>query len=283
LETSALNRIAETRMWFEFKVVNQLFTAMGLCLPRLRDVANLISIRTRSIAVDLAEADSELLELALVCFNSYLRASLNARDPRTAYYVLSQYRLVAEALAARGDRKHVSAFARRLQYYGQLAFTMGQPFILEVCAYDLVQLVERALKSAPDMIDDLLSALLELDREIRSESQEESLLGVRRAQIQAAIILLEAGRQAEAVRVIDDLRAEPVERLGMLIAQLAGETESEYWELSPRGINFSYLGEERRALLPQIAAELGLQNLSASDGRGGEYPLLGSPGLTPAQ
>lgn len=40
----------------------------------------------------------ELLELCIRCFNSYLRTTINARDPRTTYYLMNQYRLLAECL-----------------------------------------------------------------------------------------------------------------------------------------------------------------------------------------
>ena len=37
--------------------------------------------------------------------NSYLRATLNARDVRTAYNVLNQYRLLVEAMLRGGARR----------------------------------------------------------------------------------------------------------------------------------------------------------------------------------
>ena len=58
----------------------------------------LIGINTQRIASELGPGFPELLELCLRSFNSYLRTTINARDPRTAYYLMNQYRIVAERL-----------------------------------------------------------------------------------------------------------------------------------------------------------------------------------------
>jgi hypothetical protein len=255
LEQSALDRIVERQSWFEYKVFSQFYAAVGLCIPKLREVANLISIKTRLLAEE-AKPDSALLELCLLSFNSYLRTTINARDPRTAYYILSQYRMVAEALAKQGATEHLETISKRFQFYGQLGFNTGQPFLLEVCAFDLVRLLECCLVSNDAAVDHLLDALLVLDQEIRSETQEASLAGVRKAQLHAATMLLESGDDARVDRVIADLKSETQLRINGLIKQLEQESDSEYWELTPRGINFSYLPPERRRHLQTVRTRL---------------------------
>jgi len=252
LEPSVLERITRNQTWFEYKVVTLLFTAFGLCIPKLRDVANLIGIKTRQLAVEVTPPSTPLLALCLNCFNSYLRSALNARDPRTTYYILSQYRMVAERLAERHDADNVAVIAKRLQFYGLLGFNTDQPFILEVCAYDLVQMLDRCIVVNSDSIDNILAALLELDRETRSETQEASLLGVRRAQIQAATLFLEIGDDARVDRIVADLQSEDTDRIERLIEQVQNETENEFWEMTPRGINFGFLPPQRRQHLPEV-------------------------------
>lgn len=259
LELSALERIVERRTWFEYKVFSQFYGAVGLCIPKLREVANLISIKTRWLAVEVAQPGSALLDLCLLSFNSYLRTTINVRDPRTAYYVLSQYRMVAEALAREGDTERVATISSRFKFYGQLGFSTGQPFILEVCAFDLVRLLDCCIGDADASVDCLLDALLQLDQEMRSETQEASLAGVRKAQLHAATILLESGDESRTDRVIADLRSETQLRISGIIKQLEQERDSEYWELTPRGINFGYLPPERRRHLQTIRARLNIE------------------------
>jgi hypothetical protein len=253
LETSALERIEQDRSWFEFKIFAQLHNAFALSLPRLRDVANLIAIRTRRLAVEVAADGSPLQHLCLTAYNSFLRASINARDPRASYYVLSQYRQVIEALLARRRTNAAELFARRVKFYGQLAFDSDQAFLLEVCAYDLVALMEHCeLPAQVATLAALVDALVDLDREITAQ-EEPSLLGVRRAQVKGAVLLLALGEEALARRITDDLASETPERIATLIAGLEADDEPHYWELSPRGVNFAYLEPAHRPLLANVA------------------------------
>ena len=124
--------------------------------------------------------------------------------------------------------------------------------MLEAAAYDVMHLVEHALDTDDDAVDKLLNVLLELDQEIKEESQEASLLGVRRSQIQIGAFLLMRGQHDRAMRVVDDLRTEKIERLERVRAALETDDRSEYWELIDRGTNFSYMPPERRPYLRDL-------------------------------
>ena len=256
LEDSAIQRINAQSLWFEYKIFSQLHATVDLVIPRLRDVTNLVSIRTRQVAVKAADHNPDLLSLSLIAFNSYLRATIRARDPRTAYYVLSQYRQTAEVLACKGCDDQVLEITRRLSFYAQISFEAGQPFILEVCAYDLVQLLEHCTEEQAAQVDAILDALLALDRPFRDDQQAATVAGVRRAQLRAAATLLQAGDDARADRVIVDLATETQLNVIELLDALARETESEYWELTPRGVNFGYLEPEQRAHLAEVRDRL---------------------------
>jgi len=256
LESRALDKIEQQRSWFEFKIFSQFHSAVALSVPRQRDVANLISIRTREFALRAAKEDRSLLELCTVSFNSYLRTTIRNQDPRTSYYILSQYRMVAEALMACDEADTVVEITRRFGFYGDLAFQLDQPFILEVCAFDLVQLLATGIDTADTYVNVILDALLELDRTVRMEHQEASLTGVRRAQIHAACLLLASGHSSRADRVVADLANEQQLRVQHLIDGLETEEESEYWELTPRGINFAYLKPTLRPHLETIRERL---------------------------
>jgi hypothetical protein len=256
LAPSALEDIDRERMWFEVKVFRQYLSLLGLCVPAIRDVANLISIDTRRLGTVAMHRHPALLSLSIRCFNRYLRTTINANDPRTTYYLMNQYRLLAEE-AIHAKLPDVAAeIARHFRFYGQLAHKMGQSFLLEVAAYDVVALIEEALRIESPLVDDVLSVLLELDQEIRSETQEESLLGVRRAQIGLATLLLTRGDDARVQRIVRDLRGEKRERLDRIRAALEAETRAQYWELEDRGANFWYLPPERRAALAPLFARI---------------------------
>jgi hypothetical protein len=244
--------IERERLWVEVKVFRQYLSLMAHCVPASREVANLIAIDTQRIGVEQGRANRPLLELVIRCMNSFLRTSINAADPRTSYYVMNQYRMLAEALMQDGLDEPVREIAGHLKAYGQLAHTRGQSFILQIAAFDLTSLVEASLERRPSLTDDLLSVVLEVDQEIRSETQEESLLGVRKAQLQLATLFAVRGDEVRARRICVDLAGERMVRLERLRRELEGETRERFWELEDRGVNFGYLPPERRAALARL-------------------------------
>ena len=252
LARSVLTEIQEQRLWLEVKVFRQYLSLMTHCVPDAREVANLIAINTHRIGVSAGKRNAELLGLCVRCFNSYLRTSINAADNRTSYYVMDQYWLMADALMHEGLDQPVREIAGHFKYYGQLAHKRGQSFLLEVAAGDLTRLVESSLDRAPALIDDLLSIVLELDQEIRSETQEDSLLGVRKAQLQLATFFVERGDETRARRVCRDLAGEKLPRLERIRKELEAEQRPHYWEFNERGLNFGYLPPERRARLSEV-------------------------------
>jgi succinate dehydrogenase hydrophobic anchor subunit len=249
---SVLAEVEEQRLWFEVKVFRQYLSLMTHCVPDAREVANLIAINTNRVGVQEGAANRDVLDLCIRCFNSYLRTSINAADNRTSYYVMNQYWGMSEALMREGADASVLEIAAHFKYYGQMAHKRGQSFLLETAAGDLTRLVESSLENAPRLADDLLTIVLDLDLEIRSETQEESLLGVRKAQLQLATLFSLRGDEKRARRICHDLAGERMPRLLRLRKELESEHRPHYWEFTDRGLNFAYLAPDRRARLEEV-------------------------------
>lgn len=256
LEPFAIARIEEDSAWLEVKVCRQYLLLMMLGTIQMRDICYLIAINTRRIAIDSIDTNGPLLQLCIRCFNSYLRSTVNSGDQRTSYYLLNQYRLIAESIDDDSNAEIVEEIARHIQFYGLLAYNAGQSFLLEVAAYDVMRLLETNVPKGSPAIDPLLALLLEFDQELKEEAQEESLLGVRRAQIQAATMFLDRGDVTRARAIADDLAGEDFSRLERVRSQLVAEDRAEYWELTDRGITFGYLEPRRRAHLDTLFAWL---------------------------
>lgn len=256
LAPSALEQINDEGTWVEVKIMRQYLSLMGHSVPNARDVANLIGINTERIATLSVERSPELLDLCIRCFNSYLRTTINARDPRTTYYLMNQYRLLAETLFEQKMNDRVMEVMDHFQYYGQLGYETGQTFLLEAAAHDIAQVLEQAVAKSSPLVDDLLALLLELDQEIKSETQEESLLSVRRVQIQVATLFLQLGDEERARRIAADLKDERLERLKRVHDALLVEERPQYWEFTDRSVNFAYLAPNRREYLGKLFAWL---------------------------
>jgi hypothetical protein len=249
--------IRAQRLWLETKVLRQYLALYGESLGGARDIASLIALETRQLGGESIGRHPGLLALVIRFFNSYLRAAVNARDQRTAYYVLDQYRQLGEAMLARGERARLLELADHLRFYGQLAYGMGQPFLLEAVAYDLARLVEGAVEAGRPEAEALLALFLQVDREPESPEQEERLRGVRRAQVQLATFFLARGDEPSARRIFEDMKDERAERLAAVRDELLAEERAQYWEFTDRGVNFAYLPPERRALLGRFFSWFG--------------------------
>jgi len=260
LAPSALDEIRDTQLWFEVKIMRQYLALMNQTVPESRDIANVIAIKTQRIGELAAERNPALLVLVTRCFNSYMRTTIRAGDSRTAYYIMNQYRLLAVALLNRQAFDAVTEIVEHFRYYATFSHELGDSFLLEVAAHDIVTLIEEAVSRKTPIVDDLLDQFLELDQEIRHESHEASLLGVRRAQLQLAAFFVESQDEPRARRIIDDMKDEKLERLQGIRETLMTEQRSQYWEFTDRGVNFSYLEPSLRPYLDTLFEWLAQNN-----------------------
>jgi Predicted membrane protein (DUF2254) len=259
MDPESLTDLEERRTWVEWKVMRQYLGIYNEALVAMRDINYLIAIDTRYIGEAAAEArDAELIQLVFRFMNSYLRATLNARDVRTAYNVLNQYRLLVEAMI-RG-RNSVAAVdgVRHMSYYGHVSFDMKLTFVTETVAYDVAALCQYANELKVPEEEDMLRLFLELDRPLRLSGQENALLGVRKAQVKLAAYYLTEGEVEKARRISRDMAGEPRERLLSIRHALETVTSKDFWEIIDRGRNFEYMPPAQRQSLAQFFSWLGL-------------------------
>lgn len=247
MSPKVLESVTERRYWLEMKILRQYQTLYSEALNRMRDMNYLIAINTRLIAeTALERGNAQLFDLSVKFFNTYLRATINAKDVRTAYNVLNQYRLLAEAALTYQNGRHAIELARYFKYYGGVSFNQKLPFILETAAYDLCSLNELAYETDSPAAKELLRIFLQVDRESESEEQESSLRGVRKAQVKLATFYLLKGEEALAREVFRDMSVEQPQRLASIRNELLAIKSSEFWEISDRGVNFDYLPPKRK-------------------------------------
>ncbi len=125
MDPESLHDLEQRRTWVEWKVMRQYLGIYNEALGSMRDICYLIAIDTRYVGEAAGEAkDEELMRLVLRFMNSYMRATLNARDVRTAYNVLEPVSFVGGGLsptrqrrAGRGGRRaHALLRARELRH-----------------------------------------------------------------------------------------------------------------------------------------------------------------------
>src|SRR5690606_4606035 len=132
MDPESLSDLEQRRTWVEWKVMRQYFGIYTEALQHMRDINYLIAIDTRYIGeAALATKDEELVRLVFRFLNSYLRATLNAGDVRTAYNVLNQYRLWIETMLRDGHSESALEGVRYMKYYGHVGFDIKLPFVTE--------------------------------------------------------------------------------------------------------------------------------------------------------
>ncbi|MBO6940742.1 MAG: DUF2254 domain-containing protein [Deltaproteobacteria bacterium] len=247
MSDEVLDAVTRRRIWFEMKVLRKYQTLYNEALNKMRDINYLVAINTRHIAEAALEVgNQELFDLVVKFFNTYLRATVNARDVRTAYNVLHQYRLLAESVLHHNEGLPAVEVARYFKYYGLVSFNAKLPFILETVAYDLCELNEIAFEKKSPAARELLHIFLQVDKESESEVQEISLRGVRKAQVKLATFYLQKGADDWARDIFRDMEPERRDRLASIRDELLNVQSSEFWEISDRGVNFDYLPPERK-------------------------------------
>jgi hypothetical protein len=253
MSPESLDVLEERRTWLEFKVLRQYQAIYGEALTHMRDINYVVAIDTRYIGEQaLRVGDTEALTLAVKFFNTYMRATLNAKDVRTAYNVLNQYRLLAEALVRAGWHDKAVEVAGFLKYYAHLGFGMKLAFVTETVAYDLCSLCETAHEQKSPAEQRLLSIFLEVDQpEHEGEVHDTGLRGVRKAQAKLAsyYLLRDGAGEALARRIQEDMAHENPERLRSIRDELLNVTAKDFWEVIDRGTNFDYLSPERKERL----------------------------------
>ncbi len=197
--------------------------------------------------------------------NSYLRATLNARDVRTAYNVLNQYRLLIEAMLRQEQADAAIEGVKHMNYYGHVSYDMKLTFVTETVAYDVSSLCQYAHELGAGGEQRMVEYFLELDRPLSVRSQEKGLKGVRKAQVKLAAYYLTQGETEKARLIADDMAGEPEERLLAIRAELDQVKSKDFWEIIDRGRNFEYMPPRQRAKMEEFFGWLGLRPEAPAD------------------
>ncbi len=276
LSNEAITDLRERGTWLEWKILRQYQMVFGESLTQIKDVCYLIAIDTRRFGEAAAHrGDLHVLDLAIKFFNTFLRATFNANDVRTAYNILHQYRQLGEMVIrrARVTRRRQARFgeeqrerseeaaaldyraaeiARFMRYYSSEAFKRGMMFIAEVIAHDIGTLCSAAFHWESASHEPILRFFLAVDDATESADKQRALRGVRLAQIKLASDYLVHGAEDLAKRVADDMKNEDPKRLRSWWSWLANLHDREFWEVNDRGSNFEYLSTAQKATLPRF-------------------------------
>jgi len=253
-----INSIEKSRTFIERKVFRSYDLIFNNARKTLRDVAAGVLLNSGLIGqAAISVKDEGALNCTFRYFNSYLRFAINDHDPRSAFNTLEHYRVIAEHLLD-SDPLKVEQVAFYFKYYALEAQKQGVFFILETAAHDLCVLNELAYLKNAKNLRELLYIFLNLDQpleEVDSKlmaQREISLIGVRIAQVKLAGFYLLKDEEELARLIYEDMKVEPLDRIHKIYEFIYTTTLEEFWEITPRGINFYYVPPERKKALEKF-------------------------------
>jgi hypothetical protein len=239
--------------WLEEVGLRELSRVFDVCLGRAPDVAGAVAQGVQQLGTTALDVDDVVVAGRVTSYlNSYLRSCLNRRDVSTAYNLLQQYRLLAEAALARAPAL-AADITGYFAYYGRQAESMGLDWVAVTAAYDLRILCQQACEAGADH-QALLGAYERLVHPLAGRSPALCRELAKSVALLASFYAVtgDGERVARLERVLatadDSLRAEAR-------AELLAVGGPAYWEVTQRGINFDYAPPAQQAALEQLLGE----------------------------
>ncbi len=255
----ALGFIVRERTWVEHKCLHQLLLAFTASLAKMPDAVSAISAVSRRVATHALRRDNDrVLGLCIRFFNTFLREAIKRRDTHAITDVFGQYTFLAMELCATRPERTL-AVARHFKYYAEFARWQGMPFVFELVANDLREIVERAYAAGASA-----EPLLDLFLTFRAEKASARL---PKSQAHLAAWLAQHGHAEEAARVARALAAAGPEQLQAAREQLQDAEDPMFWEVTQSQRNLDYLEPRLRAEVLRV-----LDEALAARGGAGDQP-----------
>ena len=256
ISTDFLQEIAETNIWVEVKGFMDLELIFKMAIKDMPDAVSAVANNTKLIGLyAIKKKDTQVLAIVIQYFNTFLRHSVNDRNPKAIYNLFYQYRLLAEEVL-KSDPKLAERIAFYFKYYGQIAQSYQIPLILVTASFDLMYLLRRGHEMGVSNLGALLTTFLEIDDTATTKSNEFDLRSVRKSQIVFASYLLSKGDETFSRRILMDMISEPKERLMSIKAEMLASRDRKFWEVTDRGVDFFYVDEDQKKQIEDFYTRL---------------------------
>jgi hypothetical protein len=241
----AIRYVVRDRIWVEQKCLHQLLIAYSASLSKMPDAISAISGVSRRIALYAdGVGDERLLALCVRYVNTFLREAIRKKDVHAIYDVYSQYSFLAKELLVRRPQAALE-IARHFRYYAQFARAQGMPFVCELAAYDVVELVESAYDADAATRREILDVFLAFDVDLAS-------VRVVKAHALLAAYFEEKSLAADSALVVASLHRATPELIDQARREILATTDPVFWEVTDRQRNFDYVAPARRETVKRV-------------------------------
>jgi hypothetical protein len=242
----ALEILQEDQIFFERKVLDQLFFAYTHAINKAKDIVSSISDTNRVVAERAAgRGDERALELSIRYFNNFLREAIKGRHVHSVYDVFYQYRLLALNLGEHPER--VRDITEHMASYALDARRTGLTLTPSFATFDLALIVLDAYRRELRVAPDVLARTLAMPNE--SNGVREPLVVEGKLKLGAALVSM--GQHAAAAEVREALHGIPADELARMKKDLIA-ARRQFHEVTDRQVDMRWVRPEERAALEEF-------------------------------
>lgn len=241
--------LRDQRIWVEQKCLHQLALVYNSALTKMQDAISSISYVSRQLALHAdTQNDAGTLNLGVRYINTFIREAIKRKDVHAIFDIFHQYKELANELVDRRGSV-VLEISKHLTYYAELARMAGLPFIYELAAYDLENMVECAYRKKATVREEMLGLLLSLDALPASPR-------IVKAKLLAGGFFRANSLNEETARVKGHLSVLSRPLVEGAVRELVETHSPIFWEVTDRQVNIDYVDEERRRQIQVLAASV---------------------------
>lgn len=239
----------EKRLWVEAKAFMDMELIYRSCITTMSDAVSAIANNTRIIGeAAIKTKDDDLLEMAIKFYNTFIRASINAKNIRAIFNLFYQYRLLTESIFEY-DTKVSAKILGHFLYYGETCFQQGLGFVMMTAAFDLGSMVATAYDKKVKNIKELLLIFMALEDKVDRKKDMVVYSAVRHAQLILVTYLLSKGDEELIPVVVEDLKNETLDQMIKWRDGLLAIEDRKFWEFTDRGYRFEYIDDTQKKFL----------------------------------
>jgi hypothetical protein len=251
-----VSEVNRAQTWFSYTILSSFVDMVGLTPVHRKEAVHAIAVATRDAGVAAIQAgDSEVAELCMRFFNTYLRASINRSAPTFASGIMNEYRRFAiGALEWRPDLA-VEAAAHLLRY-GRHFEEAGMPATLGAAAEDVADLAIEARARDPQVSLRLARLLVRNLLDMTPNARPIGLNGMFKGVAKLTFWAMAAQQKDIAQLLVEGIAAAPPDFVDAALDRMESMQNGLFWEVNERVIAFDWVEQPLRAEIPRLRAAL---------------------------
>jgi hypothetical protein len=248
--------VNRAKTWFAYTIMSSFVDMIGLTPVHRKEAVHAIAVATRDIGIAAIDVgDSEVAELCVRFFNTYLRAAINRSAPTFASGIMNEYRRFAiGALEWRSDLAVESA--AHLLRYGRHFDDAGMPATLGAAAEDVADLAIEAQNRDPQVSMRLAHLLVHNLLDLTPKARPIGLNGLFKGVAKLSFWAMAADRKDVARVLVDGIAAAPPDFVDAALDRMESMQNGLFWEVNERVIAFDWVEQPLRAEIPRLRAAL---------------------------